>query len=146
MPAETCPCGSGKYYRNCCADLIEGKGIAQAPEQLMRSRFSAYVLQQTDYLYQTWHPDTRPALSELEDKTVQWQQLQVIAADNETVEFLAIGHTEGQPIILHELSSFSHTEGQWFYLDGLIFTPPSKNGACPCGSGKKFKRCCGKEI
>ena len=112
----------------------------------MRSRFSAYVLQQTDYLFQTWHPDTRPALSELADTSVQWQQLKVIAADDETVEFLAIGHTVGQPLILHELSRFSNTYGQWFYVDGQIFAPPSKNGACPCGSGKKFKRCCGEGI
>lgn len=146
MPAETCPCGSGKDYRDCCADLIEDNAFAQTPEQLMRSRFSAYVLQQTDYLYQTWHPETRPALSELADVSVQWQQLKVIAAGEDTVEFLAIGNTEGQPIILHELSRFSHADGQWFYVDGQIFTPPSKNRACPCGSGKKFKRCCGKEI
>lgn len=126
--------------------MLEGTDRAALPKQLMRSHFSAYVLQQTDYLYQTWHPDTRPALSELKDTSVQWQQLKVIAADKETVEFLAIGHTEGQPIILHELSRFSHTDGQWFYVDGQIFTPPSKNGACPCGSGKKFKRCCGNNI
>ena len=146
MPAKNCPCGSGKDYSDCCAPLIEGVSQATSAEQLMRSRFSAYVLQQTDYLYKTWHPDTRPALSELADTSVEWQQLKVITSDNETVEFLAIGHADGKNLILHERSRFFFMDGQWLYLDGQIFEPPSRNGACPCGSGKKFKRCCGKDL
>lgn len=114
----------------------------------MRSRFTAYVLNKSDYLFQTWHSDTRPDLSELANSPVAWNFLKVIAANESTdtaeVEFLARGHTDNQEVILHERSRFIHEDGQWRYLDGEIFTQPSKNGPCPCGSGRKFKRCCGK--
>ena len=148
MPVRKCPCGSGLNYSECCATLIELGVPAETAEQLMRSRFTAYVLNKPDYLFQTWHSDTRPDLSELANSPVKWDFLKVISANEATnraeVEFLARGHADGHDVILHERSRFINEDEQWYYLDGEIFAQPSKNGLCPCGSGKKFKRCCGK--
>lgn len=147
MPASTCPCGSNKIFQDCCEPLLSGRLKAQTAEQLMRSRFTAYVLYKPEYLYRTWLEKTRPGLQELASTEVNWQSLKVIsdrqAGENNQVEFLAIGTASGGPIYLHELSNFIQDDGQWLYVDGQQFKPPSKNSQCPCGSGKKFKRCCG---
>jgi SEC-C motif-containing protein len=121
----------------------------------MRSRFSAYVLNNIDYLLTTWHPDQRPSREELEQPSIHWTQLKVIhteqgnAMDQKSiVEFIAQGLHEGQPVRLHETSRFIRLDGRWVYVDGSIQPEAaqkiSRNAPCPCGSGKKYKRCCGK--
>jgi len=117
----------------------------------MRSRYSAYVLKRSDYLADTWHPSTRPASLDLHSDTTSWQCLRIVATekggagDSEgTVEFTA-DYLGGQ---LHERSRFLREGGKWFYLDGEMLPPLTagkvgRNDPCPCGSGKKFKRCCG---
>lgn len=117
----------------------------------MRSRYSAYVLQRTDYLLRTWHPTTRPVNLDLAAEGVVWQGLEIIGRSHGTgeddegaVEFVA--HCQaGQ---LHERSRFIRESGQWYYLDGTLLPPVQKeklgrNDPCPCGSGRKFKKCCG---
>ena len=54
-----CPCSSGATYDTCCGPLHAGQKAAATAEQLMRSRYSAFALGLTDYLVETWHPDTR---------------------------------------------------------------------------------------
>ncbi len=113
----------------------------------MRSRFTAYALHKPEYLYRTWLEKTRPGLHELATIDVKWQRLKVISdhktrPDNQ-VEFIAMGTAGGNPVCLHELSNFIQQNGQWLYVDGQQFDLPSRNSQCPCGSGKKFKRCCG---
>lgn len=148
---EKCPCGSGKAYRDCCAPLHHGEKSAASAEALMRSRYSAYVLKLSDYLAETWHSPTRPASLDIGSDDTPWQRLTIIATDkgNEsdsegTVEFAAY-YQGGQ---LHERSRFVKEEGKWFYLDGEILPPVAsakvgRNDPCPCGSGKKYKKCCG---
>lgn len=117
----------------------------------MRSRYSAYVLKNNVYLSTTWHSSSRPAALDVNADETPWQRLSIIAtekgreADTEgTVEFVAY-FSGGQ---LHERSRFVKEEGNWFYLDGKILPPVvtakvGRNDLCPCGSGKKYKRCCG---
>jgi len=117
----------------------------------MRSRYSAYVLKESDYLRDTWHPSTRPAVLDISSDDTRWQRLEIIATQGGAagdaqgmVEFTA--HYRGGQ--LHERSRFVHDEGRWFYLSGEILPPlqeakPGRNTPCPCGSGKKYKRCCG---
>lgn len=151
MPQQACPCGSGLEYGECCAPLHRGEHNAATAEALMRSRYSAFVLKLPDYLSATWHPSTRPDDLDLSGDDTQWQRLRIIATeagwagdDVGMVEFIAY-HEGGQ---LHERSRFVRQEGRWFYVDGEI-SPPVKQGKagrndpCPCGSGKKFKKCCG---
>ena len=109
----------------------------------MRSRYSAYVLKDNDYLRKSWHPSTRPAELDVSGDGTPWQRLLIVSADKEHVEFAAF-YQGGQ---LHERSRFVCEGGQWFYLDGESLPPieekTGRNAPCPCGSGKKYKRCCG---
>lgn len=148
QPQHACPCGSGKPYGECCAPLHRGERSAATAEALMRSRYSAYVLKDGDYLRATWHPSTRPALLELEGDTTRWLGLRILATaqggegdESGSVEFAA-DYAGGQ---LHERSRFVRERGQWRYLDGELLPPVKvgRNEPCPCGSGRKFKRCCG---
>jgi SEC-C motif-containing protein len=125
MHAMRCPCGSGLPLDECCGRLHDGSTGAATAEQLMRSRYSAFVLGRAGYLLQTWHPSTRPASLGL-DRAVRWTGLDVLAttggsllAAEGTVEFRAsyvVGGTAGAQ---HELSRFRRDDGRWYYLDGV---------------------------
>lgn len=118
----------------------------------MRSRYSAYVLKLGDYLTATWHSSTCPVQLDITGDDTPWQRLRIIAtekggeSDSEGVVEFAADYSGGQ---LHERSRFVQEGRQWLYLDGEILPPlvqekVGRNEPCPCGSGKKFKKCCGK--
>ena len=114
-----CPCGTNRPYAACCAPLHAGEPAACALT-LMRSRYSAYVLQLTDYLSATWHPSTRP--SRLPQERLNWLGLQIKQhepqGDHAVVEFVARYKTGGKATRLHERSRFVRENGRWYYLDG----------------------------
>ncbi len=152
--AEECPCGSVDRatakrlsYAECCMPLHQGQAAA-TPEALMRSRYSANAMNNAEYLSQTWDSSTRPKDLQL-DPTTLWCQLVVVDSnlqgDQGEVEFCATFKQEKSWHCLRERSRFVRREGRWYYLDGDAKWEklnPSRNGECPCGSGKKFKRCC----
>lgn len=114
----------------------------------MRARFSAFKLNELAFLLDSWHPDTRPRDLSLGGGP-EWTSLQVLdcaaAADKGKVRFRAI-HRDGPGWgHLEETSRFVKENGQWYYLDGQTQSGayrPGRNEPCPCGSGKKYKRCC----
>jgi SEC-C motif-containing protein len=118
-----CPCGSGKPYAACCQPLHLGHPPATA-DALMRSRYTAYVLNLEAYLLQTWHPQTRPASLNLPDNPpTKWLGLAVKrhttdGDDSAIVEFIARYKVGGKAHWLHEISRFRSIDGRWFYLDG----------------------------
>jgi SEC-C motif-containing protein len=118
--AAACPCGGGAYPL-CCGRFHHGE-IPSGAEQLMRSRYSAYVLGLRDYLHATWHPRTRPAEEDLQGDDARWLGLEVRSAqehgDEATVEFMARYRVAGRGHRLHETSRFLREDGRWFYLDG----------------------------
>ncbi|SHG75431.1 YchJ family protein [Ferrimonas marina] len=150
-----CPCGSTRPYADCCQPLHLGQTQASSPEQLMRSRYCAFVQGQAQYLYDTHHPEFRAGLSvdELAEASqqTQWLGLTIVAApapqgSQGVVEFKARFHQGEDEGILHERSRFALQQGRWLYCDGEFDPKPvaaGRNAPCPCGSGKKFKRCCG---
>jgi len=81
----------------------------------MRSRYSAYAVGESDYVWRTWHPRTRPA-SITPDPSVEWTGLEILEASDDTVEFRA-HHRDG---VLHERSRFEQRAGRWFYVDGEV--------------------------
>lgn len=86
----------------------------------MRSRFTAYTLQDYTYILASWHPTTRPDLSTLEkDSKTQWIRLKIIQATDNTVEFKAYFKIQGKAYHLHERSRFQKIDGQWYYIDGI---------------------------
>lgn len=141
-----CPCGSGRSLADCCAPYLEGLPAPDA-ESLMRSRYSAYVLKRHDYLLATWHASTRPDKAELGGTSLRWIGLEIIrsASQGESgeVEFVASYVDRGKGRQLHESSRFLRESGRWLYVDGdCRLEEIGRNDTCPCGSGKKFKRCC----
>jgi len=119
---ENCLCG-GHSYETCCGVLHRG-GVAPTAEALMRSRYSAYVLQLEPYLLATWHPTTRPAnLGLASEPATQWLGLEIRRHEqrDEThaiVEFVARYKINGRAHRLHEISRFVFEDGRWLYLDG----------------------------
>lgn len=153
--SSACPCGSNLTYGACCARYHNGAHAPNA-EALMRSRYSAYVLKLSDYLRDTWHPNTRPATITFGGDEPTWCGLKIRnnLGGSETdqqgeVEFIAHWFSrEGKCGVLHERSGFVCEEGRWYYVDGEIFPTVTakvgRNDPCPCGSGRKFKQCCGR--
>lgn len=122
-----CPCGSGKAYKKCCKPYHDGRPAPTA-EALMRARYSAYCTLNSDYLYHTWHPGSRPKKINLgDDTTVQWVRLDVIRTDHGDasdklgiIEFKAFYAIGGKTGYLHETSNFVKEDNQWYYFDGEI--------------------------
>jgi SEC-C motif-containing protein len=157
-----CPCGSGRNYSECCEPLHNGAQAAASAEALMRSRYSAYVKGQIGYLGESLHPDHRDDYDEQATRRwaqkAEWTGLEVRSTeagsseDEAVVEFVANYRENGKPHRHHEFGHFVRNEGRWYYLDG---SPPKletvvndgpkvgRNDPCPCGSGKKYKKCCG---
>jgi SEC-C motif-containing protein len=126
-PASLCPCGRPLTYEHCCGRWHAGPQSLQAPtaEDLMRSRYSAFVLGLLDYLRDTWHPSTRPADLQTMPAGLRWLGLEVRRhatqdADHAIVEFVARSKLGGKAERLHETSRFVREEGRWFYVDGDI--------------------------
>ena len=154
-----CPCNSGRPYAECCKPLLSGDHLACTAEALMRSRYTAYVVRDIAYLLKSWHPSTRP--DNIDTATIpEWSGLNIIRTEKgmETdsegvVEFQATAFSPKNMLRLHEVSRFVKEDGQWLYVDGDIKNNPlpverrgpkiGRNDPCHCGSGKKFKKCCG---
>jgi len=124
----SCPCGSGRCYRECCQPLHLGDQVAISAEQLMRSRYCAFVLKDSEYLHNSWHVQTRPETMTFEDD-LQWQGLKILRSkkgrskDQEGwVTFKAFFVQNGTEGVLHEKSYFVRNEqGHWVYVDGKLF-------------------------
>ena len=119
-----CPCGSGVDYAGCCGRYIDGDGIPDTAETLMRSRYTAFVRCDEAYLLATWHPATRPSRVRL-DPGQRWLGLQVRSTrdgglDNHvgSVEFVVRYKIDGRGHRLHEISRFECIGGRWYYRDG----------------------------
>jgi len=157
MTEQLCPCGSGIDYETCCGPYLAGSATPALPEQLMRSRYTAFCKNDIDYLIATHHPsqrrpNDRRTLGET-SQTTAWLSLRIIqtqqapSADQGTVEFVAFyrnkGTSEGTVGQLHERSDFVRETGRWYYLHGRQLPPITlrRNDPCWCGSGKKVKQC-----
>jgi len=157
-----CPCGSDNSFSQCCDLLINNHKLALSPEQLMRSRYSAYAINNAEYIYKTYAKKSQnfQSIQEIKEwaEQTKWLKL-VIHSTSEfdsnnctsvlpTVEFTAYYQHHGKYYQLAEKSNFCIENKQWRYLDGEVsqsdeLAVPSRNEHCFCGSTKKFKRCCG---
>jgi SEC-C motif-containing protein len=152
-----CPCGSQHDYQDCCALFIEQHQLPQTPEQLMRSRYTAYTLAQIDYIKQSMSDKASIGFDEAEAKRwsqkVIWIGLEVLHTSMSSpqqgfVEFCAQYIDNNQLNAIHERSEFRLKQNKWFYVDGTTASSPTpqkqkimRNDPCPCNSGKKFKNC-----
>ncbi len=161
---EECPCGSGREYRECCMPLLAGDRKAATAEELLRARYSAHVKLQMDYVRETTHPEQLPKYEETTARNwaekSEWDRLEIVetkagGVDDETgeIEFVAHYRQKDKPKTHHELAHFRRHEGEWYFYDGEGVVPRQvvrnqpkigRNDPCPCGSGKKYKKCCGR--
>ena len=153
MNEPNCYCGSQKKFKDCCHPFITGELKPDTPEQLMRSRYSAFCVKNIEYLISTHHPSGRQAnekdlLTRTAHET-QWLGLKILKTEMDPddphigfVEFAAFYNTTGQGQ-LHEKSKFIREEGRWYYLDGDLLAPVvfGRNEPCVYGSNKKYKKC-----
>ncbi len=156
---SSCPCGSGLDLDQCCGPIVDG-ALAKTPEALMRSRYTAFVLGKIGHVARTHAPeisrDFNRAEAERTAAEVEWLGLDVHRASEEgdhgTVEFTVRFRRNGQDLTQHEVSSFRRVDGHWLYVDGKVSAnhpplraeqKPGRNDPCSCGSGKKYKKCCG---
>ena len=166
-----CPCGSNSTYTDCCGMLINGTCLPDTAEDLMRSRYSAFALQHWGYLEETaLVKKERKSLTSNEE--VNWKRLEILGSkqgqredSKGEVTFEAYFSENSEEKVLRETSKFEKVNGRWLYdeLSSSIQKSQPKtqitkkngpsvrdrpkvgrNETCPCGSGKKFKKCCSK--
>lgn len=156
---KLCPCGSGNYFNDCCESIIAG-ATAATPEILMRSRYTAFVQKQLNYLEQTNAPEIREDFNRAEAERaaaeIEWRGLNILhtteKGDTGTVEFVINFQRNGKELTQYELATFRRENGLWFYEKGIVSKHPptrhslkiGRNDPCTCGSNKKYKKCCGK--
>jgi len=149
---QLCPCGSKKLLAECCLPVIKGTTKAETAEQLMRSRYTAFSERNNEYLLASWAAETRPAQLDADEAPIKWIGLEILATEEGKakdtkgiVRFIASFIASSHLCRLQEKSRFIRVDDTWFYLDGIPESTTEKiarNSPCPCGSGKKFKRCC----
>ncbi len=155
---DLCPCGSQIQYNMCCSPFLEGEQIPATPLLLMRSRYTAFTLSNTDYIGRTQKKaaakDYDPEGTAAWSKRCEWIGLTVLdhslVSEKDTVgtvEFIANFKENGIEKNIHEKSHFEKIEGRWYYTKGIHKTKhvnqPGRNDPCHCGSGLKYKKCCG---
>jgi SEC-C motif-containing protein len=164
MENELCPCGSGKTYGECCGPFITGKSQPATAEQLMRSRYSAYEKHEIAYIIDTCTVREGEQRADPEEtrrwsEESKWLGLTILrtekGTENDTegvVEFSAEYVRKGLKDVHREKALFKKVNGRWLYDEGSLIPTTivraekkvGRNEKCPCGSGKKYKQCCGR--
>ncbi len=144
--------------------MISAEKNAETAEALMRSRYTAYTRTEIEYLLNTTHPskiETHDAESIRKwSQESDWHGLEIIETDKGgkdddtgSVEFVARYTEKGKSCEHHEIAAFQKQDGKWFFYDGQAPRPTTfvrkepktgRNDPCPCKSGKKYKKCCGR--
>jgi len=163
---DLCPCKSGKTFGECCAPIIAGEAKAETAEQLMRARYTSYVTGDVKFLktsaVKAVQEEFDEAASEAWSKAAEWHGLEIIRTEKGgprnkegIVEFRALYTANDEFCNHHEVSTFVKEKDGWKFVDGEMLpeTPivreepkVGRNDPCPCGSGKKYKKCCGKDL
>jgi SEC-C motif domain protein len=159
-----CPCGSELAYKSCCEPIVKGKTLAPTAEALMRSRYTAYALAEIEHLGNTLDSSGQSAFDEDSARQwaegAEWKGLEIVAVerggvddDDGVVEFIANYEVDGENLAHHERATFKKSGKRWEFIDGRVIgrdpyrreaPKVGRNDPCSCGSGKKFKKCCGR--
>jgi len=161
---QDCPCGSGLAYSACCEPVIKGKQPAATAEALMRSRYTAYAVKEIKHLGASLRAADReqfdPASAKEWAESAEWTGLDVVSTErgglgdeDGFVEFKARYTVNGQEQEHHERARFTREKGHWVFVEGRVIgrdpyrrdePKTGRNDPCTCGSGRKFKKCCGR--
>lgn len=159
-----CPCGSGRRLDDCCGRYLSGAEAPPTAAALMRARYTAHTRIELDFIERTHDPDSREDIdreaTERWARRAEWLGLEILATeeggpddDLGAVEFVAHFRERGERRRHHEIARFRRgADGHWLYVDGEAPEPETvrrgrprvgRNAPCPCGSGRKYKKCCG---
>ena len=161
---DLCPCCSGKPYGECCKPIMEGEKKAPTAEALMRARYCAYATEHVMFLKESAvkavQDEFDAEISTNWSRSAKWHRLEIVSTEGGgegdktgVVEFRAAYTANGEFCNHHERSVFVKEKDGWKFKDGeLVPEKPTvreepkigRNDPCPCGSGKKYKKCCGK--
>jgi len=162
MPS--CPCQSGLAYASCCEPYILQVNKPDTAEQLMRARYTAHTVANIDYIVKTHHPVSRSDIDAASTakwaRESDWLGLEIRSVEGgqakdrrARVEFMAsYRDSNGQRRGHHEIALFDKHNGDWYFRDAEVpkvsqfrheVPKQGRNELCSCGSGKKFKKCCG---
>jgi len=161
---NNCPCGSGALLAECCEPYINGTAQAPTAEALMRARYTAHTQGNMEFLVTSHVEETRGEIDiELTRRWAErceWLGLEITATEQGAagdttgvVEFVAHYRDRDERRQHRERALFDFIDDVWLYRDAE--TPEiettrrqqpkiGRNEPCPCGSGKKYKKCCGK--
>ena len=162
---DICPCKSGKTFGECCGPIIAGTAKAETAEALMRARYASYATGDVGFLKSSMIDESQADFDEASSKAwsaaATWHGLEIISTekggpsdDEGVVEFRALYTANNEFCNHHERSTFKKVNGEWRFVDGdFVRDKPiereepkiGRNDPCPCGSGKKYKKCCGKD-
>lgn len=132
MNHDACPCGSALRYEQCCKRFIEQNEFPTTPTELMRSRYTAYVLKKLDYITSTMKGKAMQHFQESggisESGGVQWTKLMVLREKLKTkthayVTFEASYLANGIEKKICEKSEFKKINDRWYYIDGKFLKP-----------------------
>ena len=158
-----CPCNSKLNYEACCGALIAGATNAKSPEQLMRSRYTAFTQANIEYIMQTMRTEAFADFNAEETRCwaqqVEWLDLEILQTPQVGVgqtigyvEFIARYREQGVLQQIREYSQFEYDGVHWYYTGRQSATVKQvphitqvklgRNESCVCGSGKKYKKCC----
>ena len=164
-PAEVCPCrrmaAEPLTYEACCKPILDDGALAPTAESLMRARYSAFAFGRVDFLHDSLAPGARhdfdrKAIGQW-SRSADWLGLEIngteAGANDDTgfVSFTAHYVLDGKRQAHRERSLFRREAGHWYFVEeaNLKSAPvvkgaqPGRNDPCPCGSGKKYKKCHG---
>ena len=156
---QACSCGSGKPFETCCEPVLTGARPAATAEELMRARFTAHVAGDHAFLHRSYQGTAaQPYVASADEGSSPWTRLVIHAhetgrtPDVATVDFTAYFAQDGVEQAHQEKAEFHRVDGSWIYTRALRLGPAprrlekpkvGRNDPCPCGSGKKYKHCCG---
>lgn len=159
---NSCPCGSASDYSACCEPVITGKKPAETAEQLMRARYAAHVKVEVDFLFDSTHPDHREGYdhkgTRVWAENSEWHGLEILetvqgSPQDEEGEVVFVARFRDKEGLRshHERGQFKRKGKRWMFTEGIMVKPRplasnkvGRNDPCSCGSGTKFKKCCGK--
>lgn len=156
-----CYCGKPLEFEKCCSPYLKGLKKPSTAEDLMRARYSAYVTGEIDFIKSTHNPDHMDGMdveaTRRWSRESEWLGLEILGTiegglndSKGSVEFKASYSHDGLTNVHHEISGFIKVEGKWYFDEGKLIPSTvvrdgvkvGRNDPCPCGSGKKYKKCC----
>ena len=160
--STACPCNSRQTFASqpCCDEIIAGIRKARTAEELLRARYTAFATGAIEFIGATTHPQALEEYDEAATRlwatTATFTKLEIFESvsdgeDTAYVTFEAHFTQKHEKQIHRERSRFERLNGEWFFHSCDLLKPrtiqytspqPGRNQPCPCGSGKKFKKCC----